>query len=113
ISIRLRLRRASENWKNHEAFADFDEIVRCRRAEADEYYDSLAPKNLTHEQRAIQRQAFAGLLWNKQFYHYIVDQWLDGDPGLLPPPKERLNGRNAGWRHLYNERVMSMPDKWE
>ncbi|HEX4639586.1 MAG TPA: hypothetical protein VH170_08875, partial [Chthoniobacterales bacterium] len=112
ISIRLRFRRASENSKNDEPFADFDEIVRRRRAEADEFYDSLAPKNLTDEQRAIQRQALAGLLWNKQFYHYIVEDWLDGDPGHAPPP-ERLSGRNAGWRHVYNERVMSMPDKWE
>jgi hypothetical protein len=94
-------------------FAGFDEIFRKRRAEADEFYDELAPSSLTEEQRAIQRQAFAGLLWNKQFYHYIVEEWLDGDPGQPPPPEEREQGRNAGWRHLYNERVMSMPDKWE
>jgi hypothetical protein len=94
-------------------FADFDEIFRKRRAEADEFYGELAPSSLTDEQRAIQRQAFAGLLWNKQFYHYIVEEWLDGDPGQPPPPEEREHGRNSGWRHLYNERVMSMPDKWE
>jgi hypothetical protein len=94
-------------------FADFDEIFRKRRAEADEFYGELAPSSLTEEQRAIQRQAFAGLLWNKQFYHYIVEEWLDGDPGQPSPPEEREQGRNAGWRHLYNERVMSMPDKWE
>ncbi|HET9857502.1 MAG TPA: hypothetical protein VFP99_06675, partial [Chthoniobacterales bacterium] len=57
--------------------------------------------------------AFAGLLWNKQFYHYNVERWLDGDPNQPAPPDERKDGRNAGWRHLYNERVMSMPDKWE
>src|SRR6266699_2722153 len=54
-----------------------------------------------------------GMLWNKQFYHYIVGQWLQGDPAQPTPPPERRYGRNSGWRHLYNERVMSMPDKWE
>jgi hypothetical protein len=129
ISIRLRLTRvndppsptpsaartfgAASKRKSDEPFADFDEIFRKQRAEADEYYGELTPSSLTEEHRTIQRQAFAGLLWNKQFYHYIVEQWLDGDPGQPPPPEERLSGRNAGWRHLYNERVMSMPDKWE
>src|SRR5438445_3664679 len=55
----------------------------------------------------------AGMLWSKQFYHYIVEQWLRGDPAQPPPPPERKYGRNREWRHLYNERVMSMPDKWE
>src|SRR5260221_9365123 len=63
--------------------------------------------------RRVQRQALAGMLWNKQFYHYIVEQWLQGDPAQPLPPPQRRYGRNAGWRHLYNERVMSMPDKWE
>jgi len=112
ISIRLRLTRDAEK-RHTEAFADFDALFRLRRAEADQFYSELAPEILTDEQRAIQRQAFAGLLWNKQFYHYVVEQWLDGDPEQPPPPKEREHGRNAGWRHLYNERVMSMPDKWE
>src|SRR2546423_1314959 len=113
ISIRLRLSRAGINQKAGEPFSDFDEIFRIRRAEADEFYESFAPAALNQEQRAIQRQALAGLLWNKQFYYYIVEQWLDGDPGQPPPPVERLEGRNKDWRHLYNERVMSMPDKWE
>jgi len=113
ISIRLRLRRTEAVKKSDDPFADFDAVFRRRHAEADEYYGELAPPSLTEEHRAIQRQAFAGLLWNKQFYHYIVEQWLNGDPGQPPPPEERLQGRNAGWRHLYNERVMSMPDKWE
>src|SRR6266404_1563805 len=130
ISIRLRLTRAAANplsptaspartsgaaskKKNDEPFADFEEIVTKRRTEADEFYGEIAPSSLTEEQRAVQREAFAGLLWSKQFYHYIVDQWLDGDPDQPPPPDERKRGRNSGWRHLYNERVMSMPDKWE
>jgi len=99
--------------KTLDAFSDFDEIFAARKAEADEFFADVAPSALTDEHRAIQRQAFAGLLWNKQFYHYIVEQWLDGDPGQPPPPNERLGGRNSGWRHVYNERVMSMPDKWE
>jgi Glycosyl hydrolase family 63 C-terminal domain len=112
ISIRLRLTRGGGKTTT-EAFADFDATFKLRRAEADQFYTELAPPSVSDEQRAIQRQAFAGLLWNKQFYHYIVDQWLDGDPGLPPPPKERLSGRNSDWRNVYNERVMSMPDKWE
>ena len=114
ISIRLRLTRASANKKrSNEPFADFEEIFTKRRAEADEFYGEIAPSSLTEEQRGVQRQAFAGLLWSKQFYHYIVDQWLDGDPDQPPPPDERKHGRNSAWRHLYNERVVSMPDKWE
>ena len=105
--------RALPSEEPRDPFADFDAIFNARKAEADEFYAALAPSSLGEEHRAIQRQALAGLLWNKQFYHYIVEQWLEGDPGQPPPPDERLHGRNAEWRHLYNERVMSMPDKWE
>src|SRR5207247_1425505 len=77
------------------------------------FYGEIAPSSLSEEQRGVQRQAFAGLLWSQHFYHYIVNQWLDGAPDQPPPPDERKNGRNSGWRHLYNERVVSMPDKWE
>jgi hypothetical protein len=94
-------------------FSDFDAIFGKRKNEADQFYAESAPASLNAEHRAIQRQALAGMLWGKQFYHYIVEQWLDGDPGQPLPPPERENGRNANWRHLYNERVMSMPDKWE
>ena len=112
-TIHLRLTRADDARKPSAAFRDLDKIFLERAAEADEFYAELAPSSLTQEHSAIQRQALGGLLWNKQFYHYIIEQWLDGDPGQPPPPKERLDGRNAEWRHLYNERVMSMPDKWE
>jgi hypothetical protein len=94
-------------------FADFDTIFAQRKQEADDYYDSLQPVDLDEETRRVQRQALAGMLWSKQFYHYIVEQWLQGDPTQPTPPPQRRYGRNAGWRHLYNERVMSMPDKWE
>jgi hypothetical protein len=113
ISVRLRLTRVGERKNVADPFANFDEIFKKRRDEANEFYTELAPPALGEEHRAIQRQALAGMLWSKQFYHYIVEQWLDGDPGQPPPPEERKEGRNSGWRHLYNERVMSMPDKWE
>ncbi len=96
-----------------DAFAGFDEIFAQRRREADEFYRALAPGCLSAEHCAIQRQALAGMLWTKQFYHYVVEDWLKGDPAQPAPPNERKTGRNAEWSHLYNERVMSMPDAWE
>jgi len=104
---------AGERVRAKRLFDDFDEIFGRRQNEADEFYDSVAPVNLTSEDKAIQRQALAGLLWTKQFYYYVVEEWLRGDPASPPPPASRWNGRNARWRHLYNERVMSMPDSWE
>src|SRR5947207_329065 len=94
-------------------FDDLDEIFSARKAKADEFYAQLAPSSLTSERKAIQRQALAGLLWTKQFYYYIVEEWLEGDPGQPAPPHSRWTGRNFDWQHLYNERVMSMPDSWE
>src|SRR5205814_4844676 len=94
-------------------FADFDEILTARKTEADEFYETIAPVNLGSEYRAIHRQALSGLLWTKQFYFYIVEEWLTGDPAHPPPPDSRWSGRNFDWQHLYNERVMSMPDSWE
>lgn len=91
---------------------DFDAVFETRRREADEFYEPLA-KDLAEDARLIQRQAYAGLLWSKQFYHYVVETWLTGDPAMPPPPHERWNGRNHDWTHLYNEDVLSMPDKWE
>ena len=112
-AIRLRLKQITKGEKSLRAFANFDDLFTQRTREADEFYAALAPSCLSKEHCAIQRQALAGMLWSKQFYHYIVEQWLEGDPGFPPPPEERKRGRNAQWRHLYNERVMSMPDKWE
>jgi len=84
-----------------------------RKAEADTFYRQWLPDNADPELAAILRQAFAGLLWNKQFYHYDVPLWLDGDPLQPPPPPQRKQGRNHNWRHLNNHDVLSMPDKWE
>jgi hypothetical protein len=91
----------------------FDQLVAQRRDEADEFYRSVIPQNTSKDRRNIMRQALAGLLWSKQFYHYDVDRWLRGDPSGPEPPRERLKGRNSEWRHLYNADVISMPDKWE
>jgi hypothetical protein len=111
-TIRLRLVKIDDQ-RPSDPFAKFDKIFRTRREEADKFYSELAPSSLNDEHRAVQRQALAGMMWSKQFYHYIIEQWLDGDPAQPPPPNERQFGRNSEWRHLYNERVMSMPDKWE
>ena len=93
--------------------AAFEDLFRRRIAEADEYHASLAPSDLTPDARRVMRQALAGLLWSKQFYHYVVEQWLDGDPGLPPPPPERQAARNSDWRTLFNSDVLLMPDTWE
>ncbi len=91
-------------------FADHDALFARRRAAADRLYDSYLP-NAGAEDRAILRQAFAGMIWTKQFYHYDVDRWLRGD--CHPPPPERRFGRNAQWRHLRARDILSMPDAWE
>ncbi len=95
------------------AFNDFDAIFARRIAEADEFYNSIGDKELSDDARSVQRQAFAGMLWSKQFYHYEVERWLEGDPAMPKPPNSRLTGRNSHWKHLYNSDVISMPDKWE
>ncbi len=113
LTIRLRLKRIGKNSHDDEVFQDFDATFEKRKVEADEFYSAFAPSSLSKEHRTVQRQALAGMLWSKQFYHYIIEQWLEGDPAQPPPPEERKQGRNSPWRHIYNERVMSMPDKWE
>jgi hypothetical protein len=95
------------------AFADFDDVFAERKREADELYAAIAPAEIGDEERAVFRQAIAGLLWSKQYYGYDVERWLAGDPAMPPPPPERRRGRNREWRHLYNSEVLSMPDKWE
>ncbi len=92
---------------------DFEEVFKKRLQEAEEFYALRLPDNVSGDCRNVQRQAFAGLLWNKQFYCYDVDTWLEGDPAMPPPPPERRRGRNHEWGHLYNSDVIVMPDKWE
>ncbi len=93
--------------------SDVDEIIALRKKEADLFYDSVIPKNLNEDQRKIERQAFAGMLWNKQRYHYVVERWLEGDPGLPKSSEMRKHGRNFDWKHLYSDDILSLPDKWE
>ncbi len=92
---------------------DFDRTFDDRSREADEYFATVIPADLAPDAKNIMRQAFAGMLWSKQFYHYVVRDWLAGDPAGPPPPAERRHGRNHQWTHLYNADVISMPDKWE
>jgi hypothetical protein len=119
-SVILQLRLVSEaDLKNvpvdnaHPVGADFGEVFEQRIREADEFYAGIIPKFSDPQKTLIARQAYAGLLWTKQFYHYSVREWLEGDPSKPPPPASRKNGRNADWHHLYNRDVISMPDKWE
>ena len=92
---------------------EFDATFRRRIAETDAFFAARQPAALTVEERRVARQAYAGLLWSKQFYHYVVEHWLDGDPEQPKPPESRRKGRNHDWPHLFNRDVVSMPDKWE
>ena len=94
-------------------FGDFDQIVAKRKAEADEFYAAVIPRPQTDEERRVSRQAYAGLVWTKQFYHYIVDVWLKGDPSEPQPPQHRGQIRNGDWEHLFNRDIISVCDKWE
>jgi len=107
--VRLRLSRKAQA----KPFEDFDEIFADRITEADEFYASLQHDQPDVELRAIQRQALAGMIWSKQFYHFNVRTWLMGDPAQPPPPADRKGGRNSEWGHLNNADIISMPDKWE
>jgi len=94
-------------------FADFDQLFTQRRQEADDFYGVLQHDLVSADARAVQRQALAGMLWNKQFYYYDVRRWLAGDPALPIPPAARLDMRNASWQHVRNHDIISMPDNWE
>src|SRR5205085_8877960 len=83
----------------------FDAVFEDRRREADEFYSTVIPADLSDDGYNVMRQAFAGLLWSKQFYHYVIRDWLDGDPAYPKPPSERRYGRNREWNHLYNADV--------
>jgi hypothetical protein len=109
FTVRVRF----SDTSHHDPFADFDSVFEQRISEADEFYAAIQPPDLNDDERQVQRQALAGLMWTKQFYHYSVELWLEGDPAQLPPPESRKKGRNANWTHLYNLDVLSMPDKWE
>ncbi len=111
----LRLRLRSADWARQPAFANgvFDATFDRRKAENDEFYNSRLQPALSEDQRRVVRQAYAGLLWSKQFYQYIVADWVHGDPAQPAPPPGHGKTRNADWEHLYANDVLSMPDKWE
>lgn len=109
-TIRLRL---SAGLAPADPFADFDTIRAERQAEADLFYATIQPALATDDEKRVQRQALAGMLWSKQYYYYDVSRWLAGDPNQPPPPPERARGRNHTWPQLINAGVISMPDKWE
>ena len=112
-SVSLRLRLSATDEAPPRPFAGFDALVGKRIREADAFYAAKQPAGLGDAERRASRQGDAGLLWTKQYYHYVVRQWLEGDPAQPSPPPERLEGRNAEWGHVHNRDVISMPDKWE
>ena len=112
IVVQLRLSPESEAAKNPLGDS-FDRGFADRMREADEFYGARLPGKISAQQKLVVRQAYAGLLMSKQFYHYVVKDWLEGDPGPPPPPDSRKDGRNREWTHLFNRDIISMPDKWE
>ena len=113
IALRLRLTDADPARAGAAFGLDFEEIFSRRMRDADEFYDLVIPPTLSADGRLVMRQALAGMLWSRQFYHYDVKRWLAGDPTQPPPAPGRRRGRNREWTHLYNEDIVSMPDKWE
>ena len=113
ITIDLRLAATLENCPLEKPFADFETHFLQRKHEADEFYDAIVPASLSADAKLVARQAFAGLLWSKQYYHYVVTDWLEGDPAQPAPAAAREGGRNHEWTHLFTRDVISMPDKWE
>ncbi len=111
-TIRLRLTRQEES-SLAEAFADFDTLFAQRQQEADDFYAEIQEDITSEDARRVQRQAFAGMLWSKQFYNYHIPKWLKGDPALPQLPGYRSKARNSEWTHLKNADIISMPDKWE
>ena len=112
-SVTVKLRLTDEAGMKDPFGAGFEETFRERIADADEFYNRISPESMPEDLRSVQRQAFAGMLWTKQFYYYVVHEWLKGDTAYPPPPEERKTGRNHKWIHLYNDDVLSMPDTWE
>jgi hypothetical protein len=109
----LRLNDAEPGNARPASSGDFDAVFAARQEEADEFYSTIVPSTLSVDAGNVMRQALAGLLWSKQYYHYVVRDWIAGDPAQPAPPAQRLHGRNREWTHLYNADIISMPDKWE
>ena len=112
VTVRLRLCREEEAG-GRPFGAGFERVFRDRIGEADRFFAERAPLGMSADERRVMRQGYAGLLWSKQFYHYVVKDWLHGDPAQPAPDPGRRAGRNNDWHHLYNRDIISMPDKWE
>jgi hypothetical protein len=110
--VKMRLFEEEENV-DQPFNGDFEKVFEQRIAEAEDFYREKIPSELSEQSREVVRQAYAGLLWSKQFYHYAVRDWLEGDMAMPPPPASRKKVRNDDWPHLFNRDVVSMPDKWE
>lgn len=110
-SVRVKFRMTHQ--KQAHCIEDCERILQDRIKEADAFYGEIQSRVKLEDHQLIQRQAFAGMMWGKQFYYYNVERWLEGDPGRYSPPKERKKGRNTSWRHMHNYDIISMPDKWE
>lgn len=114
VYLRLSAADSGAAFRSRDEFAaSCREVFATRMIEADEFYAGVIPETLSDDERNVMRQALAGMLWSKQFYQYSVRDWLNGDPAFPAPPAERRHGRNAAWTHLYNDDIISMPDKWE
>ena len=108
--VRFRLSRKNEEYLDEELF---DNVFEKRKQEADEFYDKISPLPMEDDLRNIQRQGFSGMLWCKQYYHFVWDQWANGDKGHIPPPPGRKGIRNQQWKHMHLDDILSMPDSWE
>ncbi|OBT46558.1 hypothetical protein VE00_01806 [Pseudogymnoascus sp. WSF 3629] len=108
--VRFRFSRKNDAYLDEEVF---DDIIEKRREEADEFFYRISPLPMADDLRNIQRQALSGMMWTKQFYHFIWDQWANGDPSSPPPPPERKAVRNTQWKHMHLDDILSMPDSWE
>jgi hypothetical protein len=113
VRLRLTLDGPADSCTVADLESGFDEVMRARRVEADEFFGELTPRSATKDEALVLRQAIAGLMWNKQFYHYDVARWLTGDPGAVPPPEIHQHGRNSRWWHMTSCDVIAMPDTWE
>ena len=113
VTVKLRLTDKQAASEVNPLGPEFDQMFTTRLREADEFYGEVIPRDLSADAKSVMRQAFAGMLWSKQYYHYVQHEWIDGDPAQPKPPAERRNGRNKDWGHLYNADIISMPDKWE
>ncbi len=112
--VQLRFRLCSADDAPEQAFGSgFDRIFTERIAEADAFYETVLESKMSGEEKLVARHAYAGLLWSRQFYHYAVMDWLEGDPSQPKPPDSRWSGRNSQWVHVFNRDVISMPDTWE